>query len=104
MKRTRERTSKLKRKEGRIALGIISVKYVGEIIFVFVPVLFSILYSFTDYNAARETEPFFSRIGDIWIGFGNYKNLFTDKIITINKRLSMEPWGYYLLSPITDNK
>lgn len=35
---------------------------------------------------------------------GNYKNLFTDKIITINKRLSMEPWGYYLLSPITDNK
>ena len=77
MEKVKIRPGRLKRKEGRIALAIISVKYVGEIVFVFVPVLFSILYSFTDYNAARETAPFFSRIGDIWIGFGNYKNLFT---------------------------
>ena len=77
MKRNKAPLSSLKKKENRIALGFISVKYVGETIFVFVPVLFSILYSFTDYNAARETEPFFSRIGDIWIWFGNYKQLFT---------------------------
>ena len=77
MKGNKAPLSSLKKKENRIALGFISVKYVGETIFVFVPVLFSILYSFTDYNAARETEPFFSRIGDIWIWFGNYKQLFT---------------------------
>lgn len=79
MKKTKSKQalSKLKRREHWIAMGFILPKYVGFILFVFLPVLFSVLYSFTDYNAAYETEPYITRIGDLWCGFDCYKKLFT---------------------------
>ena len=66
----------LKRKENLMALAFISVKYVGLILFTFVPVLFTILYSFTIYNPRIDTKSFFSIIGDIWCGFDNYVKVF----------------------------
>lgn len=69
--------SKLKKREHRYAMLFISFKYVGFILFVFLPVLVSLLYSFTDYNAARETAPYLTRIADLWCGLDCYKQLFT---------------------------
>lgn len=69
--------STLKRREHWTAMAFISFKYVGFILFVLLPVIVSILYSFCNYNAAIETEPFFSRMGALWSGFDTYKQLFT---------------------------
>lgn len=76
---TKENTNRstLKRREHWTAMAFISFKYVGFILFVFLPVIVSILYSFCNYNGAIETEPFFSRIGALWSGFDSYKELFT---------------------------
>lgn len=70
--------SKLKRREHWTALAFISIKYVGLIIFTLLPVAFALMYSFSDYYAVRETEPFLSRFGDLFCGFDNYVRLFTD--------------------------
>ncbi|MGN1053443.1 MAG: carbohydrate ABC transporter permease [Candidatus Scatosoma sp.] len=74
--RKKQALSKLKRREHFIATCFIIPKYAGFVLFVFLPVLFSVLYSFTDYNAAYETEPYITRIGDLWCGFDCYKKLF----------------------------
>lgn len=75
--RQKKKKSTLKRKEHWTALAFISVKYVGLIIFTLLPVLFAFLYSFTDYYARMETEPFITRIDDLWCGLSNYIQLFT---------------------------
>ena len=75
--RKKEKISPLKRKENLTALAFISIKYVGLIVFTILPVLVAVLYSFTNYIAVAETEPFFTRIGDLWCGFDNYVKLFT---------------------------
>lgn len=72
-----KKRSTLKRRENWTALAFISIKYVGLIIFTLIPVLFALLYSFTDYYARMETEPFIMRIDDLWCGFDNYVQLFT---------------------------
>ncbi|MBQ8885272.1 MAG: sugar ABC transporter permease [Clostridia bacterium] len=75
----KQKLSPLKRREHLIAMGFISFKYVGFILFVFLPVLFSILYSFANYNAAYETEPFLSIFADRFSGFETYKMLFNSR-------------------------
>lgn len=75
--RKKNKKSTLKRNEHLMALAFISVKYVGLIIFTLLPVVFALLYSFTDYYARMETEPFLTRIDDLWCGFDNYVQLFT---------------------------
>lgn len=70
-------TSKLKQKEHITALAFISVKYVGLFIFTLLPLLLALLYGFTDYTGADTGKPFFSQLDKLWLGFGNYKALFT---------------------------
>lgn len=70
-------TSKLKQKEHLTALAFISVKYVGLFIFTLLPLLAALLYGFTDYTGADTGKSFFSQIDKLWIGFDNYKALFT---------------------------
>ena len=72
-----KRTSKLKQKEHITALAFISVKYVGLFIFTLLPLLLALLYSFTDYTGADTGKPFFSQLDKLWLGFDNYKALFT---------------------------
>lgn len=74
----KKKRSTLKRKENLTALAFISIKYFGLLLFTVLPVIFAVLYSFTDYYARMETEPFVTRIGALWCGFDNYKKLFTD--------------------------
>ena len=73
----KRKKSTLKRRENLTALAFISIKYFGLLVFTVLPVIFALLYSFTNYNARQETEPFLSRIGALWCGFDNYKKLFT---------------------------
>lgn len=68
--------STLKRREHWMALLFISIKYFGLIVFTLVPLLFAFLYSLTNYIGTFETEPFITRIDDLWCGFGNYAKLF----------------------------
>ncbi len=71
------------RRENRTALAFISVKYVGLILFTVIPVLIALLYSLTDYNGFNvlgSSEPFMSRIGELWNNFENYKDLFVNPI------------------------
>ncbi len=77
-KRVKQKISPLKMREHWTAMAFISLKYIGFLTFVFAPVVVSLLYSFTNYNPAYETEPYFSRIGDLWCWFDCYKKLFTD--------------------------
>ena len=73
----KQNKSKLKQREHWTALAFISVKYVGLIIFTVAPMLVALLYSFTDYTSMDTMHSFFSQIGKLWIGFGNFKSLFT---------------------------
>ena len=75
-----KKKSTLKRKENLIALAFISIKYLGLIVFTVLPFIFAILYSFTDYNARIETEPFLTIMGEKWCGFGNYVKLFGESV------------------------
>lgn len=76
-KKNKRKKSTLKRRENLIALAFISIKYFGLLVFTVLPVVFAVLYSFTDYNARLETEPFLTRISVLWCGFENYKKIFT---------------------------
>lgn len=76
----KRRKSTLKRRENLIALAFISIKYFGLIVFTVLPVIFAVLYSFTNYNAIKETEPFLTRIPALWCGFDNYVKLFTSPV------------------------
>ena len=71
----KRKKSTLKRRENLTALAFISIKYFGLIVFTVLPVIFALLYSFTNYNARFETEPFLTRIGALWCNFENYKKL-----------------------------
>lgn len=73
----KKKRSALKRHEHLTALAFISVKYVGLFVFTFLPLVFAILYSVTDYYASFETQSFLSRFGTLWCGFDNYVKLFT---------------------------
>lgn len=79
----KRKKSTLKRRENLTALAFISIKYFGLIVFTVLPVIFAILFSFTNYYARIETKPFLSRIGDLWCGFDNYSKLFTDEVYSV---------------------
>ena len=64
--------SPLKRQEHWAAMAFVSIKYVGLLLFTLLPLVVSFLYSMTDYIAMAETEPFFTRIDDLWCNFDNY--------------------------------
>ncbi len=69
-KRPRKRESKNERREHLIAFLFILPPVVGFLIFTAVPILCTLLFSFQDYNVlSGETE---------WIGFDNFKTLFSN--------------------------
>lgn len=72
--------SKMARRENAVAYGFVSVKIVGFLIFTATPVVFSILFSFTKLNPLKNTEPFLTIMGDIWVGFEQYVKLFNSPI------------------------
>ena len=78
--RLRPQKSRLKRREHWTALAFISVKYVGLIVFTLLPVVVALLYSFTDYSSLDTMDSFFVQIDDLWVGFANYGNLFTNMV------------------------
>ena len=72
----KSKISPLKRQEHWAAMAFVSIKYVGLLLFTLLPLVVSFLYSMTDYIAMAETEPFFTRIDDLWCNFDNYARLF----------------------------
>ena len=76
----KRKRSTLKRRENLIALAFISIKYFGLLVFTVLPVIFAVLYSFTDYNARVETEPFLYIMADKWCWFENYSKLFGQSV------------------------
>ncbi|MBQ2713086.1 MAG: sugar ABC transporter permease [Clostridia bacterium] len=72
--------SKLDRKEHIAAFLFILIPLIGFALFTVGSMFFSFMYSFTKLNPIKHYDPFFSIIGDIWVGFDKYKDLFTHEL------------------------
>lgn len=67
----KKKEKSLSRGESKVAFLFILVPLIGFMIFTAISMLFSIYYSFTDYNPIREETK--------WVWFDNYIDLFTDE-------------------------
>ncbi|MGN1052743.1 MAG: carbohydrate ABC transporter permease [Candidatus Scatosoma sp.] len=67
------------RKEELAAFGFVSIKIIGFVVFTLGPMVFSLLYSFTNLNPLKHHDTFLNLLfnGTLSVNFENYKNLFT---------------------------
>ncbi|MGN1062024.1 MAG: carbohydrate ABC transporter permease, partial [Candidatus Scatosoma sp.] len=67
------------RKEELAAFGFVSIKVIGFAVFTLGPMVFSLLYSFTNLNPLKHHDTFLNLLfnGTLSVNLENYKNLFT---------------------------